>query len=116
MPQYEETAKEIVKTWNQIFKTKFKTKVSSGVPYYWQMYLAVAEIPDDPDQYSLWHSNKTFYFSGYRNLKIDKLLEDGRSKIDTEARKKAYVELQKTLSEDLPALFLFFPWKYSISY
>lgn len=116
VPEYKSVADTIVAGWNKIFKSKFKVKVSSGVPYQWQMFLTTVEIPQDPDQYSLWHSNKTLYFSAYRNLKVDKLLEDGRTETNTEKRVPIYHDLQKTLSEDLPAIFLFYPWKYAVSY
>lgn len=115
-PEYENYAKQIVAGWNKTFGTSIKERVASGIPYQWQAYLVISQIPDDPDQYALWHSNKTFYFSGYRNLKIDKLLEDGRSVTEIAKRKEIYVELQKTLAEDLPAIPLFYPWTYTISY
>lgn len=116
MPEYEKYAKKIVDNWNKILGTNIKVRSSIGIPYQWQTYLAVSEIPSDPDQYALWHSNKTLRFSNYRNLKIDKLLEDGRSAVDSDKRKQIYEELQKTLTEDLPAIFLFYPNSYSLSY
>jgi peptide/nickel transport system substrate-binding protein len=115
-PEYETYAKDIVNNWNRVLGTAIKVRVSRGIPYTWQAYLVTSEIPTDPDQYSLWHSSKTFYFSNYLNLKVDKLLEDGRNIIETTKRKETYNELQKTLTEELPAIFLFYPWKYTISY
>lgn len=116
LPIYKEYAAQIANNWNTKLGSKIKVKETSGIPYQWQAYLAVQKIPIDPDQYLLWHSNKTFHFSNYRNLKIDKILEDGRQEIDMEKRKEIYFDLQKTLSEDLPAIFLFHPDKYSIYY
>lgn len=115
-PEYENYAKQIVRGWNKSLGTAIKERTSNGIPYQWQAYLVISQIPNDPDQYSLWHSNKTFYFSGYRNLKIDKLLEDGRNETEIGKRKEIYAELQKTLTEDLPAIPLFYPWTYTISY
>lgn len=116
LPQYQKYAESLVANWNKTLGTKVKTKETSGIPYHWQTYMAISEIPEDPDQYALWHSNKTLSFSNYRNLKIDKLIEDGRSEVDPEKRKVIYEDLQKTLTEDLPAIFLFYPDSYTLSY
>lgn len=115
-PEYEGYAKKIAAGWNSILKTNVSVKTTTNVPYQWQVYMTTSEIPKDPDQYSLWHSNMTFRFSNYRNLKVDKLLEDGRVEIDEKKRKEIYAEVQKTLTEDLPAIFLFYPNSYTISY
>jgi len=66
----------------------------------------------DPDQYSIWHSSQ--YPSGlnfvkYKNPKIDRLLEKGRTTMDRESRKKIYSQLQKIIAEDQPYLFLWYP-------
>lgn len=115
-PEYENYANEIAGEWNKILKISVNVKTTTNTPYQWQVYMTTSEIPNDPDQYSLWHSNMTFRFSNYRNLKVDKLLEDGRVEIDEKKRKEIYAEVQKTLTEDLPAIFLFYPNSYTISY
>jgi ABC-type transport system substrate-binding protein len=115
-PEYEAAAQAVAANWKKVLNINVKTQVTSGIPYQWKAYLTSAQIPSDPDQYGLWHSSKTLYFSGYRNLKIDKLLEDGRQEINLQKRKEIYAELQKALTEDLPAIFLFYPWSYTISY
>ncbi len=66
----------------------------------------------DPDQYSIWHSSQ--YPSGlnfvkYKNPKIDRLLEEGRTTMDREGRKKIYSQLQKIIAADQPYLFLWYP-------
>lgn len=43
---------------------------------------------------------------GWRNEEADKLLKEGKSTIDQEARKKAYYEWQLKFSEDLPYILL----------
>jgi peptide/nickel transport system substrate-binding protein len=78
--------------------------------------LAIFDTPEDPDQYSIWHSTqKATNITHYENPRIDKLLEDGRSQINTEERKKTYLDFQRFLVEDAPAAFLFYPDTYSIS-
>lgn len=77
--------------------------------------LAYLTIPTDPDQYYYWHSTQRLaQLIGYKNLKVDKLLEDGRSSYKIADRKNSYTDMQKTLSEDPPALFLFYPYSYTV--
>jgi len=47
--------------------------------------------------------------------KIDKLLEDGRTTIDQKERRLIYFDFQKSLLEELPAIFLYFPNRYQVS-
>ncbi|GBE06721.1 MAG TPA: peptide-binding protein [Nitrospirae bacterium] len=67
----------------------------------------------DPDQYIIWHSDKTgekeFNFVSYSNKEVDKLLEKGRRTFDIEERKKAYFRFQEILAEELPYIFLYVP-------
>ena len=77
--------------------------------------LAYLTIPTDPDQYYYWHSTQSFAnLIGYKNLKVDKLLEVGRSTYKISERKEAYIDMQKTVSDDPPALFLFYPYSYTV--
>jgi len=77
--------------------------------------LAYLTIPQDPDQYYYWHSTQNFAkLIDYTNLKVDKLLETGRSTYKIADRKESYIDLQKTLSDDPPALFLFYPYSYTV--
>jgi peptide/nickel transport system substrate-binding protein len=77
--------------------------------------LAYLTIPQDPDQYYYWHSTQSVaQLIGYKNLKVDKLLETGRSTYKIAERKETYNDMQKTLSDDPPALFLFYPYSYTV--
>lgn len=77
--------------------------------------LAYLTIPQDPDQYYYWHSTQNLArLIGYKNLKVDKLLENGRSTYKIAERKESYGDMQKTLSDDPPALFLFYPYSYTV--
>lgn len=77
--------------------------------------LAYLTIPTDADQYYYWHSTQSLAkLIAYTNLKVDRLLEVGRSTYRISDRKEAYIDMQKTMSEDPPALFLFYPYSYTV--
>jgi ABC-type transport system substrate-binding protein len=91
-------------------------QVVSARPNEYQAFLAIYDVPDDPDQYSIWHSTQTATnITHYQNVRIDKLLEDGRSELNMESRKKIYLDFQRFLVEDSPAAFLYYPTTYTIS-
>lgn len=91
-------------------------QVTSGLPSEYQAYLAIIDIPQDPDQYSLWHSTQQgTNISRYQSPRIDKLLEDGRVQNNTEERKKIYLDFQRFLLEDAPAAFLYHPSSYTVT-
>ncbi len=74
----------------------------------------------DPDLYPFWHSSQSDYpglnIALYQNRKVDTLIEEARTAIDTETRGAKYRELQALLIEDLPALFLYQPtYTYALS-
>ena len=89
--------------------------VSSVIPQDFQAYLAIFEIPKDPDQYAIWHSTQeSTNISNYKNPRIDKLLEDGRAELDLNQRRSIYLDFQRFLLEDVPAAFLYNPSTYQI--
>lgn len=105
-PAYVEMAQRIIDAWMELgIQTQLKI-----VPYPdtndYQVLLIGQQIPDDPDQYQLWHSTQTSNISHYQNPKIDKLLEDGRKESNKEQRKMIYQDFQRFLVEDCPAVFL----------
>lgn len=68
----------------------------------------------DPDIYVFWHSSQAgpggFNFSGMpQNNDLDKQLESGRATPDYTARRQAYMDAQKAILADHPALFLYTP-------
>jgi peptide/nickel transport system substrate-binding protein len=90
-------------------------KIVSSVPTDYQVLLSAQELPPDPDQYPFWHSTQTATnITGYANVKIDKLLEDGRQEIDPKKRKIIYADFQRYLTEDEPAVFLYYAKSYAI--
>ena len=107
------SAEIIVKDWNAA-GINVNLQVISQIPSDYQAFLAIFDIPDDPDQYSMWHSTQTATnITHYQNPRIDKLLEDGRSEINIDARKKIYFDFQRFLVEDSPAAFLYYPTTYT---
>lgn len=105
-PAYADMAQRIADSWQQIgVTTKLKVVAFPDTENY-QVLLIGQQIPDDPDQYLLWHSTQPTNITKYQNPKIDKLLEDGRKQLDQEKRKQIYQEFQRFLVEDSPAAFL----------
>ncbi len=114
-PSLLETAEKIASYWNSI-GLKTTVLVSSVLPDDFQVFLTIFELPKDPDQYSIWHSTQELTnISNYKSPRIDKLLEDGRTELVKEERKKIYLDFQRFLVEDSPAAFLYYPDIYTIS-
>ena len=67
----------------------------------------------DPDLYDIWHSSKTregeFNFIQYKNVEVDRLIEEGRRIFDPEKRKAIYHRVHHLISEDHPCTFLYVP-------
>lgn len=107
-------AEKVAQDWGAV-GIKTILQVSSALPTEYEALLAVFDIPKDPDQYSFWHSSQiTSNITNYNNPRIDKLLEDGRTELDQEARRKIYLDFQRFLVEDSPAIFLYHPISYTI--
>ena len=88
---------------------------SSEKPDNFDLFLAFWNVPQDPDQYFFWHSTQTQgNIGGYKNVKIDKLLEDGRNTNSLAERKTYYQEFQRVVVDDMPAIFFYFPYVYTI--
>ncbi|MDA1317135.1 MAG: ABC transporter substrate-binding protein [bacterium] len=89
--------------------------ISGSIPNTFQLFLAEMSLSKDPDQYFFWHSTqKSGNITSYNNVRIDKLLEDGRNTYTTESRKQIYDDFQKVLVDDMPAFFLYYPHRYTI--
>ncbi|MBW7955635.1 hypothetical protein H3C66_02775 [Patescibacteria group bacterium] len=80
-----------------------------------QTLLIGQTVPPDPDQYALWHTGQPTNFTGYRNTRIDSLLERGRQTDDQRRRAEIYTDFQQFFSEDPPVIFLKYLDKYTIS-
>ncbi|WP_304545822.1 peptide-binding protein [Sulfurimonas microaerophilic] len=66
-----------------------------------------------PDPYMFWHSDndKTggFNLVGYKNKKIDKMIEESQAMVDREALAKKWQEMFSIITNDNPYLFLYIP-------
>ncbi|MEI6690764.1 MAG: ABC transporter substrate-binding protein [bacterium] len=107
MLQYLDIAEKIAENWNNTLGITVDVKVINGITNDYQVLLADYAPPLDPDQYSIWHSTQSTNFTHYTNLKVDKLLEDGRRTLDSKLRIEIYQDFQRFLLEDSPAIFLF---------
>jgi peptide/nickel transport system substrate-binding protein len=113
MKKYHDVAESIADSWQ---KVGINTQIEDvdGLPDQFQIFLGDFTVPLDPDQYSLWHSGQVNNITKYKNLRIDKLLEDGRKTVSIDERKAFYMDFQKYLMEDVPASFLYFPYEYDV--
>ncbi len=112
--QYLDIAEKIASDWKQAFHIKVDVSVNPNLGEGYQVALIDFHPSLDPDQYPIWHSTQPTNFTHYQNLKIDKLLEDGRKTLDRNLRKEIYQEFQRFLLEDSPAIFLFYPQEYTL--
>jgi len=66
-----------------------------------------------PDPYLFWHSDNDkkggFNLVGYKNKKIDKMIEESQSIIDREKLSAIWREMFAIITEDNPYLFLYIP-------
>jgi peptide/nickel transport system substrate-binding protein len=66
-----------------------------------------------PDAYPLWHSDsdKTGRFNlvGYKNKKVDELIEKGSTTVDRNKLAKIYKQIFKQITNDYPYIFLYIP-------
>ncbi len=112
--QYADSAQSIAKSWTDI-GIPTSVKVVNAVPDDYDVLLSAQEVPPDPDQYPFWHQTQTqTNITHYANVKIDKLLEDGRQQWDVEERKKIYADFQRRLVDDAPAIFLYYAKTYTV--
>lgn len=112
--QYVNVAQTIADSWIKL-GVKTNVKVENALNGQYQILLSAQDMPPDPDQYPFWHSQQQqTNITGYLNLKIDKLLEDGRREQDIVKRKKIYADFQRFLVEDIPVMFLYHPKTYQV--
>lgn len=112
--KYKSTAEKIAKIWKEL-GVNTKIQIVDKVPSTFQVFLGEFNASLDPDQYILWHSDQASNITHYANLRIDKILEDGRKELDMEKRKQIYLDFQKYFAADPPACLLFFPYVYDVS-
>lgn len=114
LPQYEDSAKAISEAWKDL-GVKTTIKVVNSIPASFQIFLGDFNLSKDPDEYPLWHSRQTSNITKYKNLRIDKLLEDGRKEVNIAERKKIYASFEKYILDDSPASFLYLPYNFEVT-
>lgn len=113
---YYELAQSVKDNWQDL-GVEVEIKEEKSIPQDFQALLVLSKLPKDPDQYALWHSTQTkTNLTKLKDVKIDKLLEDARTLQKEDDRILLYEEFQQTLMDDLPAIFLFNPYKYKVVY
>lgn len=110
------TAKLIKKEWKKI-GINTKIEAISGFPPAgsFQVFLGEFNVPKDPDEYTLWHSDQINNISDYINLRIDQLLESARQTVSLSQREQIYSSFEKYFSYDPAASFLYFPYVYTVT-
>ncbi|MBU1176993.1 peptide ABC transporter substrate-binding protein [Patescibacteria group bacterium] len=119
-PELKQTAELLKEQWEKI-GAKVNLEILDAVTVQ-QDYIKTREyeallfgevLNADPDPFAFWHSSQRkdpgLNLAVYGNDDIDKLLEDARQSIDQESRKEKYMEFQKLLIKDAPAVFLYSP-------
>lgn len=114
LSKYKKIADNLTKIWETAGISATVETVDS-IPSQFQLFLGDFVIPKDPDQYMLWHTAADYNITGYSDLRIDKLLEDGRQTAERNQRKNIYADFQKYLLADSPATFLYFPYVYEVT-
>ncbi|MBP9817759.1 hypothetical protein KBC75_03350 [Candidatus Shapirobacteria bacterium] len=109
-------AEQVKESWSQNLKINVTVTSNSNSLDNSDAILTFAPIPSDPDQYFFWHSTQTkTNLSQLNNSRIDKLLEEGRRVYDQQERRDIYLDFQRFLLEESPAIFLKFPTTYFIT-
>lgn len=109
------TAEEIAQSWQEVLPVSVGVKSVNSIEPDFQAILVAQEIPLDPDQHVLWHSTQSNNITHFSDLRVDKLLEDGRQISDLKKRKEIYQDFQRFIVEETPAVFLSHPMVYTIS-
>jgi peptide/nickel transport system substrate-binding protein len=112
---------EIIK--NQWRKAGIKINISTySISDIQQNYIKTREydallfgqvLSADPDPFSFWHSSEKkdpgLNLSLFGKDDTDKLIEEGREEFDNAKRSEIYLELQKKIQTETPAIFLYSP-------
>ena len=94
----------------KIEKVEWKVFQQRRKAHAFEAAMAAVNVDPTPDQYDLYHSaaaNNGFNYGGFSDAEVDRLLEQGRSTIDSSARRVIYQKLQRRLREVEPIGFLF---------
>ena len=112
--ELEPIAEKLGQSFNEI-GFNLEIRYLNYIPKDYALFLTIWEPPIDPDQYIFWHQTQVQgNFSKLKNVKIDKLLEDGRNETSLTKRKQIYYKFQEVMIEEIPAVFIMYPDLYTI--
>ena len=120
LPENVKIAEQIQKNWQNLGikaaiklanPDTFQKDILNTRDYEVLLYGEVSGI--DPDPYPFWHSSQIsapgLNLSLFANAKADDLLTKARQTTESEKRANYYVEFQKIMATEMPAIFLFNP-------
>lgn len=85
------------------------------VPRDYEILLFGQETSRDPGRYANWHSTQKeapgLNLSNFEHVRADRALEEGRNALDPDDIVVHYNEFQKVIVEQIPAIFLYHPFK-----
>ena len=128
LPEHETLAKLIRHEWKSKFNLdieiikiapeKIVNEVITTRDY--DVLLYGQEVGRDPDRYVYWHSTQSeapnLNITGFKHVRADRALEEGRNVTDFSERKVHYSEFQSVMEEQVPAIFLYHPYvKYYVN-
>jgi len=109
------TAEKVAGYWKEI-GIDVQIHVSSILPEQYDAFLAIYNVPKDPDQYAIWHGSQVqTNLSKLSSQRLNLLLEQGRLELDQQERKRIYLDFQRFLLEEAPAVFLYHPLSYTVA-
>ncbi len=91
-------------------------RYTNYTPVSYDLYLVIIEPDVDPDQYIFWHSSRNIEpnFSKLKDVRVDNALEQGRLEFSEKKRRESYFKFQELLADEVPAVFLYYPYLYLI--
>ena len=114
LPNLLDLAEKIKEDWNKI-DVQVNIRVVNFIPEDFEALLSTQQIPLDPDQYWFWHSSQQkTNITNLSNPRIDQLLEEGRQVLELKKRREKYLDFQRFLLEESPAIFISHPTYYYI--
>jgi peptide/nickel transport system substrate-binding protein len=120
-PDLAETANILAKQWKEIgadasVENLTATDLQQNYirPREYDALLFGQDTNFEPDLYPFWHSSQKqdpgFNLAMFENKDADSLLQDIRQELDEGKREEKYRELQKIISDEAPAAFLYSPY------
>lgn len=120
-PDLNQTAEVLKEQWEKI-GVKVDINIQSAVdlnqnyikPREYEALIIGHRLSADPDLYSFWHSSQKGdpgqNLAAFDSKEVDKLLEEARMELNPQIRTEKYLEIQKLISQDNPAVFLYSPY------